>query len=145
MTSNNETEWRAALAERLDELYVLKDETFGVAPQKKAADIAALGARVLAQLDAACGCDVSDDGSHHRRAAWMQYARGKTLNALTEAHSSEAEQHLAAAVKLDPSNVDAWNVLGECAWKRQDVAMAESCFAEALAFAEVRDAVFFVY
>lgn len=143
MTSHvADAEWRAKLDERLDELYVLKDETFGVAPHQKAADIATLGAHVLAELDAACGgSDTSDFGNRHRRAAWMQYARGKTLNALTETHSSEAEQLLTAAVKLDPANVDAWIVLGECALKRQDIAAAESCFAEALVFAEVHDAV----
>lgn len=36
-------------------------------------------------------------------------------------------------MKLVPTNVDAWNALGHCYWKRGDLQQAVSCFAESRA------------
>lgn len=35
-------------------------------------------------------------------------------------------------VKLEPSNTDAWNTLGECFWKKKDLMGARDCYESAL-------------
>ena len=47
-------------------------------------------------------------------------------------HSVPAEEALAKAVKLDPKLVEAWNQLGECYWKKDNIAEAKNCFQGAL-------------
>jgi tetratricopeptide (TPR) repeat protein len=47
-------------------------------------------------------------------------------------HSKEAEDLLSRAVKLDPELVEAWNELGECYWKKDDIEEAKNCFSGAL-------------
>jgi tetratricopeptide (TPR) repeat protein len=47
-------------------------------------------------------------------------------------HSKEAEELLSRAVKLDPKLVDAWNELGECYWKKDNMEEAKNCFYGAL-------------
>lgn len=57
--------------------------------------------------------------------------QGKTLNVLPT-YSSEAEEALSKAVKLDPKLVEAWNQLGENYWKKGKVPLAKNCFTGAL-------------
>ncbi|PSN54645.1 Tetratricopeptide repeat protein 5 [Blattella germanica] len=59
------------------------------------------------------------------------YMKGRALNILPH-HSKEAEEVLSRAVKLDPKLVDAWNELGECYWKKDDIEEAKNCFNGAL-------------
>lgn len=59
------------------------------------------------------------------------YHRGRALNVGSE-HSALAEDNLAKSVKLRPDLVEAWNELGECCWKRNDVDAAKTCFEGAL-------------
>jgi Flp pilus assembly protein TadD len=47
-------------------------------------------------------------------------------------YSKEAEEVLSRAVKLDPRHVDAWNELGECYWKKDEIEEAKNCFSGAL-------------
>uniref|UniRef100_A0A1B6DEG0 Tetratricopeptide repeat protein 5 OB fold domain-containing protein n=1 Tax=Clastoptera arizonana TaxID=38151 RepID=A0A1B6DEG0_9HEMI len=47
-------------------------------------------------------------------------------------HSALAEEALTKAVKLDPKLVHAWNQLGECYWKRDNIKDAKNCFQGAL-------------
>ncbi|KAJ3658963.1 hypothetical protein Zmor_010675 [Zophobas morio] len=46
--------------------------------------------------------------------------------------SKEAENLLSKAVKLDPKSVEAWNELGECFWKNDELKKATNCFEGAL-------------
>lgn len=57
--------------------------------------------------------------------------RGKALNVLP-AYDSKAQEALSKAVKLDPKLVEAWNNLGECYWKCEDIVAAKNCFTGAL-------------
>lgn len=57
--------------------------------------------------------------------------RGKILN-ITSKYNQEAEESLSKAVKLDPRLVEAWNHLGECYWKKEDISAAKNCFTGAL-------------
>lgn len=63
---------------------------------------------------------------------YVAYVHGKALEA-HDSYSKEAEDLLSKAVKLDPANVDAWNCLGQCFWKKKDLAAARDCFNGALA------------
>ena len=57
--------------------------------------------------------------------------RGRALDAF-ETFNPEAEELLAKAVKLDSTNVDGWNALGECLWKKGDLMGARNCLESAL-------------
>ncbi|XP_059140737.1 tetratricopeptide repeat protein 5-like [Physella acuta] len=57
--------------------------------------------------------------------------KGRILN-VTSKFSQEAEDALSKAVKLDPKLVEAWNHLGECYWKKEDISAAKNCFTGAL-------------
>ncbi|KAK5643415.1 hypothetical protein RI129_007260 [Pyrocoelia pectoralis] len=63
--------------------------------------------------------------------ATFYYLKGKALNVLPN-YSKEAEDFLSKAVKLDPKLVEAWNELGECYWKNDNIKEAENCFNGAL-------------
>ena len=71
-----------------------------------------------------------------RNKAQLQYLRGKILN-VTPKYSPEAEEALGKAVKLDPRLVEAWNHLGECYWKKEDVSAAKNCFTGALSHVRI--------
>ncbi|XP_075235210.1 tetratricopeptide repeat protein 5-like isoform X2 [Lycorma delicatula] len=59
------------------------------------------------------------------------YQLGRVHN-LLPSYSFDAEEALAKAVKLDPHLVPAWNELGECYWKRDNIYEAKMCFEKAL-------------
>ncbi|XP_060530928.1 tetratricopeptide repeat protein 5-like [Cylas formicarius] len=63
--------------------------------------------------------------------AKYNFLKGKLLNVLPD-YSQEAEILLSKAIKLDPKLVDAWNELGECYCKNNDLIKATSCFEGAL-------------
>lgn len=67
----------------------------------------------------------------HGNRAKYYYLKGRALNVLPN-YSKEAEELLSKAVKLDPKLVEAWNELGECYWKNDNLKEAENCFAGAL-------------
>ncbi|XP_071452469.1 tetratricopeptide repeat protein 5-like [Hetaerina americana] len=71
-----------------------------------------------------------DLGQKNNRAIFF-YLKGKALN-VKHNHDSRAEEALSKAVKLDPKLVDAWNELGECYWKKDDIIGAKTCFVGAL-------------
>uniref|UniRef100_A0A8C6KAT8 Tetratricopeptide repeat domain 5 n=1 Tax=Nothobranchius furzeri TaxID=105023 RepID=A0A8C6KAT8_NOTFU len=57
--------------------------------------------------------------------------KGRCLN-VTPDFSAVAEECLSRTVKLEPSLVEAWNLLGEQYWKKGDIAAAKNCFTGAL-------------
>lgn len=59
------------------------------------------------------------------------YLLGRAHDVLST-HSVPAEEALAKAVKLDPKLVEAWNQLGECYWKKDNIAEAKNCFQGAM-------------
>jgi len=65
--------------------------------------------------------------------------RGKALNSL-DAFSADAEAWLSKAVKLDPTNPEAWMHLGTCSWKKADRAQAKVCLMESLNQKETKEA-----
>lgn len=63
--------------------------------------------------------------------AYYNFLKGKLLN-VYPTYSQDAELLLSKAIKLDPKLVDAWNELGECYCKNDDLVKAKSCFEGAL-------------
>ncbi|XP_068083092.1 tetratricopeptide repeat protein 5 [Anabrus simplex] len=63
--------------------------------------------------------------------AMYYYLKGRALN-ITPHFDIQAEEILSKAVKLDPKLVEAWNELGECYWKKDNIEEAKNCFAGAL-------------
>lgn len=59
------------------------------------------------------------------------YLRGKALNVKPD-FDQAAQDALSKAVKLVPKMVEAWNALGECFWKKGDMAAAKNCFTGAI-------------
>lgn len=59
------------------------------------------------------------------------YLKGYALNVLPK-YSKEAEDLLSKSIKLDPKLVNAWNELGECYWKNNNLKEAINCFNGAL-------------
>uniref|UniRef100_N1QXB2 Tetratricopeptide repeat protein 5 n=1 Tax=Aegilops tauschii TaxID=37682 RepID=N1QXB2_AEGTA len=60
-----------------------------------------------------------------------EFLMGKILDVFPD-YCKEAEEHLSKAVKLNPSLVDAWLCLGNCIWKKGNLASARNCFLLAL-------------
>ena len=59
------------------------------------------------------------------------YIYGKALDAM-EGYNETAEKYLSKSVKLSPADVDAWNALANCFWKKGDLIQAQQCFQSAL-------------
>jgi len=115
-----------AVEKLLAELYLTQDKFFTSDKHEKETRIADQRAAVLKALG-----DLPEDSSVAHKAR-VAYVHGKALDA-GPAYSEQAEVLLAKAVKLDPSNVDAWNSLGNCFWKKKDYVGARDCFNGALA------------
>jgi tetratricopeptide (TPR) repeat protein len=73
---------------------------------------------------------ISENAEQENRTMYL-YLKGRALNVIPQ-HSKEAEELLSRAVKLDPKLVEAWNELGECYWKKDDIQEAKNCFSGAL-------------
>jgi tetratricopeptide (TPR) repeat protein len=63
--------------------------------------------------------------------AKVYYLCGKAWEILPQ-YSKEAEEYLSKAVKLSPVMMDAWNSLGHCFWKKNDLLSAHNCYSTAL-------------
>lgn len=66
-----------------------------------------------------------------RERAQYFYLKGHALN-IMPTFDPKAEEALSRAIKLDMKMCDAWNELGECYWKKEDIAEAKNCFLGAL-------------
>uniref|UniRef100_A0A0E0C2N6 Tetratricopeptide repeat protein 5 OB fold domain-containing protein n=1 Tax=Oryza meridionalis TaxID=40149 RepID=A0A0E0C2N6_9ORYZ len=114
-------------ADAAEELYRLRDTFFPRDPVEKAAALRALADDALAVLDS---LPPGQRKTPQQRAVY-EFLRGKILDVFPDYHK-EAEDHLSKAVKLNPSLVDAWLCLGNCIWKKGDLASAMNCFSLAL-------------
>jgi lipoprotein NlpI len=63
--------------------------------------------------------------------ATYAFIRGKLYNVLAE-YSPLAESNLRDALLYNANLIDAWNLLGECLWKKGDLSGAKSAFLSAL-------------
>lgn len=74
---------------------------------------------------------VEDNQSIITNKAEYLMLKGKCLNVKSD-YDSQAEELMSKAVKLEPKLVEAWNILGECFWKKGDIDAAKNCFSGAL-------------
>lgn len=118
-----------ALTEKVNALYFFRDHYFEnhsiEEAIKKNGDVEKEMKDTLSKLDECKGYEI--DGSR----AKYYYLKGKALN-VTERFIPQAEELLTKAVKLEPNLVEAWNELGECYWKNDDIQQAKNCFVGAL-------------
>ncbi|KAK9293817.1 hypothetical protein QLX08_011333 [Tetragonisca angustula] len=118
-----------ALTEKVNALYFFRDHYFEnhsiEEAIKKNSDVEKEMRDTLNKLDECKGYEI--DGSR----AKYYYLKGKALN-VTERFIPQAEELLTKAVKLEPNLVEAWNELGECYWKNDDIQQAKNCFVGAL-------------
>lgn len=118
-----------ALTEKVNALYFFRDHYFEnhsiEEAIKKNNDLEKEMKDTLNKFDECKGYEI--DGSR----AKYYYLKGKALN-VTERFIPQAEELLTKAVKLEPNLVEAWNELGECYWKNDDIQQAKNCFVGAL-------------
>lgn len=118
-----------ALTEKVNALYFFRDHYFEnhsiEDAIKKNGDVEKKMKDTLNKLDECKGYEI--DGSR----AKYYYLKGKALN-VTERFVPQAEELLTKAVKLEPNLVEAWNELGNCYWKNDDIQQAKNCFVGAL-------------
>uniref|UniRef100_A0ACD5TCI9 Uncharacterized protein n=1 Tax=Avena sativa TaxID=4498 RepID=A0ACD5TCI9_AVESA len=116
-----------AAEEAVEELYRLRDTFFPRDPAEKSAALRASADAALARLDSL----PPEQRKSPQQRAVFEFLRGKVLDVFPD-YNKEAEDHLSKAVKLNPSLVDAWLCLGNCIWKKGDLASAKNCFVLAL-------------
>nr|XP_034194558.1 tetratricopeptide repeat protein 5-like [Osmia lignaria] len=118
-----------ALTEKVNALYFFRDHYFVnhsiEEAIKKKSDVEKEMKDTINKFDECKGYEI--DGSR----AKYYYLKGKALN-VTERFIPQAEELLTKAVKLEPNLVEAWNELGECYWKNDDIQQAKNCFVGAL-------------
>ncbi|KAH0558308.1 tetratricopeptide repeat protein 5-like isoform X1 [Cotesia glomerata] len=118
-----------ALTKKVDSLYHYRDHYFENHVIEEAInknnDIEREMKETLAKFDEYNGYEI--EGSR----AKYYYLKGKTFN-VVDRFIPQAEELLSKAVKLEPKLIDAWNELGECYWKKDDIKQAKNCFVGAL-------------
>eukprot|EP00945_MAST-04E_sp_MAST-4E-sp1_P005192 g5192.t1 len=125
-------------SEQCTQLYRLRDTFFPPNAGEKENKMRPVVKEIVVAVDAFV--NDSTDGQAKKRAdkAYGAYLKGKALSVF-EVYDAEGEKHLSKSVKLDPSNIDAWNCLGECFWKKQDFGTAKTCFEGALKQSRTRE------
>uniref|UniRef100_A0A8C6U9N8 Tetratricopeptide repeat domain 5 n=1 Tax=Neogobius melanostomus TaxID=47308 RepID=A0A8C6U9N8_9GOBI len=111
----------------VDELYNFRDsyfETHSVEEAgKKQSDVAQELEKTLKRLQ--------EYEERYKQKAEFLLQKGRCLNVSPD-FSAIAEECLSRAVKLEPTLVEGWNILGEQYWKKGDLTGAKNCFTGAL-------------
>lgn len=110
-----------------DDLYQLRDTYFPANPAEKISELQRKSDLALSLLDS---LPLEQRRLPIQRRTY-EFLRGKILDVFPD-YRKEAEDHLSKAVKLNPSLADAWLCLGNCIWKKGDLASAKNCFTLAL-------------
>ncbi|XP_034687728.1 tetratricopeptide repeat protein 5-like isoform X2 [Vitis riparia] len=110
-----------------DDLYQLRDTYFPANPAEKISELQRKSDLALSLLDS---LPLEQRRLPIQRGTY-EFLRGKILDVFPD-YRKEAEDHLSKAVKLNPSLADAWLCLGNCIWKKGDLASAKNCFTLAL-------------
>lgn len=117
------------LTERVKSLYLFRDHYFVnhsiENAIEKSSDVEKEMRNTLNKFDDYKGYEI--DGAR----AKYYYLKGRALN-VVDRYVPQAEELLSKAVKLEPKLVEAWNELGECYWKNDDIQQAKNCFVGAL-------------
>ncbi|KAL3654459.1 hypothetical protein CASFOL_004140 [Castilleja foliolosa] len=112
----------AEASKAADALYTIRDTYFPINPDDKTSKLVAESNLALQMLDEI----PPEKRKTPAQRANYEYLRGKVLDVLPE-YKKQAEDHLSKAVKLNPSLAGAWLSLGNCIWKKGDLASAKNC------------------
>ncbi|GBG73880.1 hypothetical protein CBR_g17592 [Chara braunii] len=115
----------ADIVSKLNELYGTRDTFFPADLSIKKEKLDAGTKEILRALEIV----LEENSDNPPRRGYCAYLRGKALN-VTPDYCKEAEDNLSKAVKLDPALSDAWVCLGNCFWKKNDLASARNCTPE---------------
>ncbi|XP_038725326.1 tetratricopeptide repeat protein 5-like [Tripterygium wilfordii] len=110
-----------------DDLYRIRDSYFPANPLDKVSKLQHESDLALKLLDSIH----PEQRRTPMQRAMHEYLKGKILDVVPD-YNKEAEDHLSKAVKLNPYLADAWLCLGNCIWKKGDLASARNCFNLAL-------------
>ncbi|XP_020522845.1 tetratricopeptide repeat protein 5 isoform X1 [Amborella trichopoda] len=116
------------LLESVDNLYLTRDKFFPVDPMERSERLQREVDEVLKLLSSTLPPEKRVSSLER---ATYEYLRGKILDVFPE-HCKEAEDHLSKAIKLNPFIQDAWLCLGNCLWKKGELAAAKNCLLLAL-------------
>ena len=72
-----------------------------------------------------------NDALSKNQKAELLYLKGKALS-LLDSYDRRAEDALGKSVKLNPAQMDAWNVLGEVFYLKKDYPQSKRCFESSL-------------
>jgi len=123
MAANQADQSRDAIERSLDKLDKVSKQ-YNLTHDDKGKKMRKLISQIVKKVDA---LDDSKTDSKAQAFCW----KGRAYGSLSE-YSKEAEDFLTKAIKLEPTNVDAWNALGTEYWKKKDLRAAGDCFRGAL-------------
>lgn len=109
--------------QQLEELCTFHDTFFHLNKQLKQGQILSKVQNIEAIVEKIA--EVSSDSSG-KYTAQIAYILGKAKNC-GDHYSAEAEMYLRRAVKLNIHDINAWNTLAECLWKKTDYVEAREC------------------
>ncbi|KAJ8913318.1 hypothetical protein NQ315_013288 [Exocentrus adspersus] len=117
------------LNDKVDNLYLFRDRYF---ENHKIEDAIKKNEEIQTLLETSL--KLFNDHEHlitDKNRAKYNFLKGKLLNAVPK-YNKEAENLLSKSIKLDPKLVNAWNELGECYWKNDELDKSINCFEGAL-------------
>lgn len=118
-----------ALAEQVRLLYDYRDHYFDnnhiSNAINKNSDLEKEMKETISKFDECKGYEIEGQRANY------YYLKGRAFN-VVDRFVPQAAELLSKAVKLEPKLIDAWNELGECYWKNDDVEQAKNCFVGAL-------------
>ena len=118
--------------ESLKELYEIHDYYFTADKEEKLEMLKERCQKVLFAIDKIQqGHPMVYEQLSSSKRGRLAYIQGRAFDVF-EAYNVEAETALTRAVKLNPTDVDAWNGLAHCFWKKQDFSSAYDCYKQAL-------------
>lgn len=114
--------------QKINELYAFRDKyyisnTSSTSPDDRTKDLTQKLDSLVSEID-------SESNNFESKALYL-ILLGKTYNVMPD-YSEKAAEILTKCVKLDPNQVEAWNYLGECYWKKADFQMCKNCFEQSL-------------
>ncbi|XP_043212011.1 tetratricopeptide repeat protein 5-like [Amphibalanus amphitrite] len=117
------------LEKKVNELFTFRDQYFEThsieEAGKKQEDVQSKLDEIIKFAD-----EIKETAEKADRVRYL-YLLGRARNVQPD-HSSQAEELLSRATKLDHRHTAAWNELGACLWKREDAVAAGNCFTRAL-------------
>jgi len=116
-----------AYNEKIDNLYSFRDSYYLnnaiKSSEDRSNDLSSKLTELLNEIDA-------DKDKLDSKSSYLILS-GKAYNVMPDFNQTACDS-LKKATKLDPKSVEAWNLLGECYWKKRDFEMCRICFEQSL-------------